>query len=175
MRLSSGSGARLGRAQAFATPLKAYPRAGVIAPSLPPTSGTVRGPYGFKDFRYGTHCDSGDRDHRYADCAQLCHSAQSLALIAGQWGRTLISRARALAGTGEACSKHLSEHGCEFSEDRAVEEDLMILALELNQGWGPLCAFLGVRVPEAPFPLTNAREEFAARAARNGARSSGQP
>src|SRR5580693_2457233 len=82
-------GARLGRSYAFATPLKAYLRTGVIAPSLQPTSGTVRGPYGFKDFRHGTHCDSGDRDHRYADSAQLCHSAQSLALVAGHGGSLL--------------------------------------------------------------------------------------
>ncbi len=26
-----------------------------------------------------------------------------------------------------------------------------------NQGWGPLCAFLGVPVPDAPFPNLNDR------------------
>jgi Sulfotransferase domain len=51
-----------------------------------------------------------------------------------------------------------------------------LLVYEVSQGWGPLCAFLGVQVPDAPFPLTNTREEFAARtAARNAARSSGKP
>ena len=51
-----------------------------------------------------------------------------------------------------------------------------LLVYEVSQGWGPLCAFLGVRVPEEPFPLTNTREEFAARtAARNAARASGKP
>ena len=51
-----------------------------------------------------------------------------------------------------------------------------LLVYEVSQGWGPLCAFLGVPVPQTPFPLTNTREEFAARtAARNAARTSGQP
>lgn len=51
-----------------------------------------------------------------------------------------------------------------------------LLVYEVSQGWGPLCAFLGVQVPEEPFPRTNTREEFAARtAARNAARSSGKP
>jgi hypothetical protein len=35
-----------------------------------------------------------------------------------------------------------------------------LLEFEAAQGWGPLCAFLGVAVPDAPFPRTNSREEF---------------
>jgi hypothetical protein len=51
-----------------------------------------------------------------------------------------------------------------------------LLVYEVSQGWGPLCEFLGVRIPENAFPLTNTREEFAARtAARNAARRSGTP
>ncbi len=51
-----------------------------------------------------------------------------------------------------------------------------LLAYEVSQGWGPLCAFLSVPVPEGPFPLTNTREEFAARtAARKAARLSAKP
>lgn len=38
-----------------------------------------------------------------------------------------------------------------------------------GQGWDPLCEFLGVPVPDAPYPKTNTTEEFQARvAARNG-------
>jgi hypothetical protein len=39
-----------------------------------------------------------------------------------------------------------------------------LLEFDAPQGWAPLCAFLGVAVPSAPFPLTNTTEEFRARA-----------
>ncbi len=35
-----------------------------------------------------------------------------------------------------------------------------LLEFEVRQGWEPLCAFLGVPVPDQPFPKTNDREEF---------------
>jgi hypothetical protein len=35
-----------------------------------------------------------------------------------------------------------------------------LLVFEAAQGWEPLCAFLGVPVPDEPFPRTNSREEF---------------
>ncbi len=35
-----------------------------------------------------------------------------------------------------------------------------LLAYDVSQGWAPLCAFLGVPVPDAPFPRTNTTEEF---------------
>jgi hypothetical protein len=35
-----------------------------------------------------------------------------------------------------------------------------LLVFTPSDGWGPLCGFLGVAVPEAPFPRSNARAEF---------------
>jgi hypothetical protein len=35
-----------------------------------------------------------------------------------------------------------------------------LLEFQAADGWGPLCAFLGVPVPDTPFPRTNSREEF---------------
>ncbi|MGN6820173.1 MAG: sulfotransferase family protein [Sphingomonas sp.] len=35
-----------------------------------------------------------------------------------------------------------------------------LLVFEAAQGWDPLCRFLGVGVPDTPFPRTNSREEF---------------
>ena len=35
-----------------------------------------------------------------------------------------------------------------------------LLAYDVAQGWGPLCAFLGVPVPDAAFPHTNTTAEF---------------
>jgi hypothetical protein len=38
-----------------------------------------------------------------------------------------------------------------------------LLVYEVSQGWEPLCAHLGVPVPDAPFPRANSTEEFKAR------------
>jgi hypothetical protein len=35
-----------------------------------------------------------------------------------------------------------------------------LLEFEVGDGWEPLCAFLGVPVPDEPFPRTNERENF---------------
>lgn len=35
-----------------------------------------------------------------------------------------------------------------------------LLEFEASQGWEPLCAFLGVPVPDEAFPRTNGRDEF---------------
>jgi hypothetical protein len=39
-----------------------------------------------------------------------------------------------------------------------------LLEFEASQGWGQLCAFLGVAEPDTPFPQSNSTEEFIARA-----------
>ncbi|MBT6093884.1 MAG: sulfotransferase family protein [Rhodospirillaceae bacterium] len=38
-----------------------------------------------------------------------------------------------------------------------------LLAYRVGDGWEPLCAFLGVDVPDEPFPMTNTSSEFRAR------------
>jgi hypothetical protein len=40
-----------------------------------------------------------------------------------------------------------------------------LLVYDVGEGWGPLCAFLGVEVPDGPFPKTNTRAEIVARRA----------
>ena len=49
-------------------------------------------------------------------------------------------------------------------EVRRTVPDDRLLVYEVKSGWGPLCAFLGVAEPEAPFPRANSTEEFLARA-----------
>ena len=39
-----------------------------------------------------------------------------------------------------------------------------LLVYEVGSGWEPLCAFLGVPVPDEPFPRSNATAEFQERA-----------
>jgi hypothetical protein len=43
-----------------------------------------------------------------------------------------------------------------------------LLVFEAKQGWGPLCEFLGVPVPDTPFPRENTRTDFQARVAKAG-------
>ena len=38
-----------------------------------------------------------------------------------------------------------------------------LLVFEVAQGWAPLCAFLGVSIPETPFPRENSTEQFRGR------------
>jgi hypothetical protein len=46
---------------------------------------------------------------------------------------------------------------------RAAIAPERLLVYEVSEGWAPLCAFLGVPVPDAPFPKANTTEEFVAR------------
>ena len=35
-----------------------------------------------------------------------------------------------------------------------------LLVFDVADGWAPLCGFLGLPVPDEPFPRTNSLEEF---------------
>jgi hypothetical protein len=56
----------------------------------------------------------------------------------------------------------------------AVPKD-RLLVYEAGQGWEPLCAFLGVPVPDGPFPRENSRADFQARVAANAGRGAPDP
>lgn len=42
---------------------------------------------------------------------------------------------------------------------RTIPSD-QLLIFDVRDGWGPLCSFLEVPVPDGEFPRTNHREEF---------------
>ncbi len=44
-----------------------------------------------------------------------------------------------------------------------------LLTFDVAEGWSPLCRFLGVPEPAAPFPRTNSTEDFKARVSANQA------
>ncbi len=50
-----------------------------------------------------------------------------------------------------------------------------LLVYRVSDGWGPLCAFLGVPVPDAPFPRVNSTEEFKGMIAQRQAGAAGEP
>lgn len=45
-------------------------------------------------------------------------------------------------------------------EVRSAIPKKRLLEFEVAQGWEPLCAFLGVPVPDRPFPRSNDRQAF---------------
>jgi Sulfotransferase domain len=65
-------------------------------------------------------------------------------------------------GTGdEALATGVLElHDAEVK--RAIPAE-RLLVYDVGEGWGPLCSFLGVPVPDEPFPRANTTEEFVAR------------
>ncbi|TDD93308.1 sulfotransferase family protein [Actinomadura rubrisoli] len=46
------------------------------------------------------------------------------------------------------------------AEVKAVVPPERLLVFDVREGWEPLCAFLGVPVPDEPFPRVNEREAF---------------
>lgn len=58
--------------------------------------------------------------------------------------------------------------------EAAVPKD-RLLVFEASQGWAPLCAFLDVPVPDAPYPSVNSREDFNARRAQIDPDADGVP
>ena len=49
------------------------------------------------------------------------------------------------------------------AQEAAVKAEIpanRLLVHTAKDGWGPLCAFLGVPVPATPYPRTNSKEEF---------------
>lgn len=54
----------------------------------------------------------------------------------------------------------------EAVRDAAPPERLLVY--DIRQGWAPLCAFLGVDVPDAAFPAENSRAEFISRRIASG-------
>jgi hypothetical protein len=47
-----------------------------------------------------------------------------------------------------------------YAPKRIVVPEERLLVWEVKEGWGPLCAFLGVSEPEEPFPRFNERKGF---------------
>jgi len=88
--------------------------------------------------------------------------------LAASGGRTLVE---ALAPLSAAMAAHGFRRDLDETETIAVFQrhnesvragiaDDRLLVYEVEQGWAPLCAFLGVGVPEVPFPRGNEAGTF---------------
>jgi hypothetical protein len=61
-----------------------------------------------------------------------------------------------------ACLAGLEAHVTAVRRDMPADR---LLVFNIAEGWEPLCRFLGVPVPDAPFPRANTTDEFLAHAA----------
>jgi hypothetical protein len=58
------------------------------------------------------------------------------------------------------CAGALAAFRRRTEEVRATIPSERLLVFDVSQGWEPLCAFLGVPVPDGPFPHMNSTQEF---------------
>ena len=107
----------------------------------------------------------------------MCHGetlmpllSRSRALIDPRWERYLELVDRMFWGpqgtfaAGHADPEQMIEqmHAHNDAVKRVVPAD-RLLVWEVGEGWGPLCKFLGVEVPNAPLPHANERDAFVER------------
>jgi hypothetical protein len=89
----------------------------------------------------------------HSDANRRARAAMTHELITQQiFGGIIDDRAHA--------TRVFREHNAEVQRTIAPER---LLVWSPPEGWGPLCAFLGVAVPDTPFPHANSTEAFRAR------------
>jgi hypothetical protein len=75
-------------------------------------------------------------------------------------GREIVSE-RTFAGRAGDQRHAVAAYQAHYAEVGAAVEPDRLLTYDVNAGWEPLCTFLGVPVPEKPFPRANSRASFA--------------
>jgi hypothetical protein len=69
-------------------------------------------------------------------------------------------RDRFFGGEMETEAQLVSRYERHNEEVRRVIPKERLLVYNVSEGWGPLCAFLDVRIPSEPFPKTNSTQFF---------------
>jgi hypothetical protein len=72
-----------------------------------------------------------------------------------QMAETYTTHLRAEAFTREAFVAGYEQYNAEVIDHFEGTDKLLVLDVEAEPSWAPLCAFLGVPVPDAPFPHRN--------------------
>jgi len=127
-------------ARFFRELLQAYPAARFVL--------TMRDPDKWADsFAATIYKLIGERDQAPADKKAWLEMAERIISATGfPAGMDQAQLARAYAAHNEAV--------------KATIPASQLLVYQVKEGWGPLCEFLGVDVPDEPFPRTNHRAEF---------------
>jgi hypothetical protein len=117
---------------------------------------TVRDPQRWYDSAHGTIFQAATNAPPPADDAVAAGSAMIHTLVwQGTFGGRFADREHAV--------RAFTEHN--EAVRRVVPAD-RLLEFEVSQGWAPLCDFLGVPVPDVPFPRANDSASFRARIAQ---------
>ncbi len=82
-------------------------------------------------------------------------------------GIALVAR-QALEGRPEDRDHVMAIYEAHVAAVKATVPPDRLLVHELGDGWEPLCAHLGVAVPDVPYPHQNSRTEFSARFGTGG-------
>ena len=79
--------------------------------------------------------------------------------LCGRWYHhvNLIMEVFCKSDRGDLCKMKYLEHN---EHVRRVVPAHRLLEYRVSEGWGPLCEFLEVPVPEVPYPTGNAPQEF---------------
>ena len=77
----------------------------------------------------------------------------------GDMSRRLIWQ-RSHKGTMNDRDKAIARYEEHIAEVKAAVPPERLLVFSVDQGWGPLCAFLGIEEPKTPFPNVNDRAEI---------------
>jgi len=77
----------------------------------------------------------------------------------GDMSRKLLWQ-RALKGTMDDRARAIAQYHRHIEDVKAVVSANRLLIYSVNQGWGPLCKFLGVPAPPGPFPNVNDRADI---------------
>ncbi len=67
---------------------------------------------------------------------------------------------QAMGGRPEDEATALARYRRQIAEVTAEVAPERLLVFDVAEGWAPLCGFLGLPVPDEPFPRTNSLEEF---------------
>ncbi|HVZ45915.1 MAG TPA: sulfotransferase [Ramlibacter sp.] len=79
----------------------------------------------------------------------------------GEMSRKLIWQ-RTLHGTMNDRARAIARHDEHVAEVKAAVPPERLLVFSVDEGWGPLCRFLGVAEPQSPFPNVNDRAQIKA-------------
>jgi hypothetical protein len=114
-----------------------------------------------------------DPESWYRSCLNSIHEAKELALRGELEGGAESPPSPEVLGMINDLIWNGTFHGRFMEKDYALDvfrrhnEDVRskvagdkLLVFEVREGWGPLCDFLGVEVPDTPFPHLNDTESF---------------
>ena len=101
-----------------------------------------------------------------ATLAPLVAARGTLAIAASQRrGRDGLPDGRGCSSSIAGCRTGITPSGCSWSTSprcRPRSPPTACSPSTAREGWGPLCGFLGVAVPDMAFPWTNSSKEFVA-------------